>query len=223
MADLSSSIGSEAMVFSAMLDCIGECCGRTQNAVNSFNTALATLVTLTKNDAFLLKHCDPSIRSSALVACGRALLVVPDIMAKEELMLSLQEEHAQYDNNDGVSASTDHREMKTSKLFAAIEKITSVAKIENARGVDEQCRSAGVFALFATRDVVKRATENTLLHLQNDDPEKQLPTAQDFVLPKAETKRFQQSASQIVSKAMEKLRVHGPVSDIKKNEDVRFL
>ena len=113
--------------------------------------------------------------------------------------------------------------MKTSKLFAAIEKITSVAKIENARGVDEQCRSAGVFALFATRDVVKRATENTLLQLQNDDPEKQLPTAQDFVLPKAETKRFQQSASQIVSKAMEKLRVHGPVSDIKKNEDVRFL
>lgn len=221
MADLSSSIGSEAIVLSAMLDCIGECCCRTQNAVNSFNTSLATLATLTKHDSFLLKHCNPSVRSSALVACARALMVVPDIMAKEELMLSLQECHNQEDDD---SDRAERHETKTSKLFAAIEKITSIARIENARGVDEQCRSAGVFALAAARDVVKRATENTLLDNQNDDPEKQQHnlSVQDFVLPKTESKRFQQSASQVVAKAMEKLRVNAPVGEMKKKESVRF-
>nr|MCH9781046.1 hypothetical protein [Alphaproteobacteria bacterium] len=74
-------------------------------------------------------------------------------------------------------------------MKGAIEKITSIARIENARGVDEQCRSAGVFALAAARDVVKRATENTLLDNQNDDPEKQQHnlSVQDFVLPKTES------------------------------------
>jgi hypothetical protein len=224
MADLSSSIGSEAIVLSSMLDCIGECCGRTQNAVNAFNTAIATLATLTKHDAFLLKHCDPSVRSSALVACARALTVVPDILAKEELMLSLQgEENGVHEVDIDKS---ERPETKTSKLFAAIEKITSVAKIESVRGVDEQCRSAGVFAFAATRDVVRRATENTLLDVQNADPEKQqqnLPAARDFVLPKAESKRFQRDASQVVAKAMEKLRVNAPtVNDVKKRENVRF-
>jgi hypothetical protein len=224
MADLSSSIGSEAIVLSSMLDCIGECCGRTQNAVNAFNTAIATLATLTKHDAFLLKHCDPSVRSSALVACARALTVVPDILAKEELMLSLQGEENGVHEVD--SDKSERQETKTSKLFAAIEKITSIAKIESARGVDEQCRSAGVFAFAATRDVVRRATENTLLDVQNADPEKQqqkLPAALDFVLPKAESKRFQRDASQVVAKAMEKLRVNAPtVNDVKKRENVRL-
>ena len=224
MADLSSSIGSEAIVLSSMLDCIGECCGRTQNAVNAFNTAIATLATLTKHDAFLLKHCDPSVRSSALVACARALTVVPDILAKEELMLSLQgEENGVHEVDIDKSGRP---ETKTSKLFAAIEKITSIAKIESARGVDEQCRSAGVFAFAATRDVVRRATENTLLDVQNADPEKQqqnLPAARDFVLPKAESKRFQRDASQVVVKAMEKLRVNAPnVNDVKERENVRL-
>ena len=130
MADLSSSIGSDAMVFSAMLDCIGECCGRTQNAVNSFNTALATLVTLTKNDAFLLKHGDPREGQGEGCGCGRALLVVPDIMAKEELVcVPCRRNMLSTIIDDGVSVSTDHREMKTSKLFAKFKKITSVAKI----------------------------------------------------------------------------------------------
>ena len=148
-------------------------------------------------------------------------MVVPDIMAKEELMLSLQECHNQEDDD---SDRAERHETKTSKLFGAIEKITSIARIENARGVDEQCRSAGVFALAAARDVVKRATENTLLDNQTDDSEKQQHnlSVQDFVLPKTESKRFQQSASQVVAKAMEKLRVNAPVGEMKKKESVRF-
>jgi hypothetical protein len=189
MSDLSSSIGSEAMVLSAMLDCIGECCYRTQNAVNSYNTALAALGTITAHDAYLLKHCDPSVRSSALVACARALLVVPDIMAKEELMLTM--------STTATTASAVEENSDKSKLFDVIEKITTIAKHEHVRGIDEQCRSAGVFATAATHDVVKRATECATRALSNDDGPNESAPRVHFVFPKAENNRFRTRANSV--------------------------
>ena len=49
-------------------------------------------------------------------------------------MLSLQKCHNQEDDD---SDRAERHETKSSKLFAAIEKITSIARIENARGVDD--------------------------------------------------------------------------------------